>query len=516
MIRSPLTSSQKESARSKPRTVEPSELPLSFQSDSELWLGLTILNAPLYAQEIDDCSPSVITSIENNKNILIALNDSARDAGLSHGMTLNGALALVPNLKAYPRNLRKERKLLDRVASWATQFSSLVSLIQPDGLVIEVGGSLRLFSGVEKFQAKFSDELRRLKLGFSFSLAPTPLGAVWLSRARAPSLTPTRDLSSAIAKLPISTLRWPKKTEELLREMGVSTVGECMRLPRGGFARRVGHEYLQQLDKALGKFPDLRTPFKPKNRFLSSIDFDEESVDRNFLMGAGERLLSELAIKLREAQQSVDRISFEFFHLKRKSTSMTLRLLGPTYEIDRLITLFCDRFERFVIEEPVISIKLTTGHAVTAKIINDSLDLGPKDACSTIDSHLLVERLRTRFGVKAVHGLCLVNEHRPEAAWNRVEDANLNIKASKSAQWNSRRPLWMLSDVIPLVSSNEQPCYDGTLVLIQGPERIETGWWDGGDVSRDYYIARNSKGSYFWVFKDLRGRQGWYLHGIFS
>ena len=84
-------------------------------------------------------------------------------------------------------------------------------------------------------------------------------------------------------------------------------------------------------------------------------------------MEAGERLLSELAIKLREFQQSIDQFSFEFFHLRRKPTSMKLRLLGPSYEFDRLATLFSDRFERFVVEEPVISIKLTTGYAAAAK-----------------------------------------------------------------------------------------------------------------------------------------------------
>jgi len=32
------------------------------------------------------------------------------------------------------------------------------------------------------------------------------------------------------------------------------------------------------------------------------------------------------------------------------------------------------------------------------------------------------------------------------------------------------------------------------LVLEQGPERIESGWWDGRGVARDYYIARQCGG----------------------
>ena len=28
------------------------------------------------------------------------------------------------------------------------------------------------------------------------------------------------------------------------------------------------------------------------------------------------------------------------------------------------------------------------------------------------------------------------------------------------------------------------------LELLAGPERIESGWWDGADVQRDYYVAQ--------------------------
>ena len=35
---------------------------------------------------------------------------------------------------------------------------------------------------------------------------------------------------------------------------------------------------------------------------------------------------------------------------------------------------------------------------------------------------------------------------------------------------------------------------DAGLILEQGPERIESGWWDGKGVARDYYIARQISG----------------------
>jgi protein ImuB len=76
--------------------------------------------------------------------------------------------------------------------------------------------------------------------------------------------------------------------------------------------------------------------------------------------------------------------------------------------------------------------------------------------------------------------------------------------------------LWMLDTPQPLGQRNGQPCHGGRLCLLSGPERIETGWWDGGDVARDYYQARTSQGELLWIFQDRRNRDGWYLHGIFG
>ena len=74
------------------------------------------------------------------------------------------------------------------------------------------------------------------------------------------------------------------------------------------------------------------------------------------------------------------------------------------------------------------------------------------------------------------------------------------------------RPVWLLDAPLPLASG---------LVLEQGPERIESGWWDGRGVARDYYVARQirgarqSHGAKLWVFQERQSKR-WYLHGMFA
>ena len=63
------------------------------------------------------------------------------------------------------------------------------------------------------------------------------------------------------------------------------------------------------------------------------------------------------------------------------------------------------------------------------------------------------------------------------------------------------RPVWLMDAPLPLADE---------LILEQGPERIESGWWDGRGVPR----AR-SHGAKLWVFQERQSKR-WYLHGVFA
>jgi protein ImuB len=136
----------------------------------------------------------------------------------------------------------------------------------------------------------------------------------------------------------------------------------------------------------------------------------------------------------------------------------------------------------------------------------------------------LVEHLRARLGATAVFGLQRVSEHRPENAWRRAEPKILSapVAGPPSAEdaygtgLPLSRPLWLLATPEPLAQHRGRPRRQGALEIVDGPERIESGWWDGGDVARDYYVARDSHDSLLWIYRDSGGERQWFLHGIFG
>ena len=131
----------------------------------------------------------------------------------------------------------------------------------------------------------------------------------------------------------------------------------------------------------------------------------------------------------------------------------------------------------------------------------------------------LVERLRARLGDEAVYGVCPVPEHRPEAAWQRVQSVPAGAPrvprtAADTATPEMPRPIWLLHEPVRLHAVDAERLRRSS-ALLEGPERIESGWWDGKDVARDYYAVRQAGGTRLWVFQDRRSRR-WYVHGVFA
>jgi protein ImuB len=77
------------------------------------------------------------------------------------------------------------------------------------------------------------------------------------------------------------------------------------------------------------------------------------------------------------------------------------------------------------------------------------------------------------------------------------------------------RPLWLLDEPLPLSEHEVRQLDESGLILEEGPERIESGWWDGKGVARDYYRARRAQGSRLWVLQERHTRR-WYVHGVFA
>lgn len=458
--------------------------------------------------------PAVVVEPLHGQVYVVATNRSARGCGIVPGVKLNAAFALAASLRVFERSIRRERASLESLSAWAGMLTSTVSLSPPDAVLLEVAGSVRLFGSLAAIKHKLGEELARRRWTQRLCAAPTATAALWLARGAIEDVDSLATLSGKLGSLPVRVTRWPLEVQALLRDLGLSTIADCLRLPRDGFARRVGLTYLHDLDRALARRFDPRESFVPHERWSTKRELYQETSDSTIFMAAVEDMLAALTSELRRRQAEVRSVRIELEHMRCEPTFESFDWAEPTHERDRLLSLLRDRLERIVLPAPAIALRLTTGFLLPLQAKAD--DLFDKVPVETL-SHVLLERLRGRLGADAVHGIVAVAEHRPEFAWSRSEArsaASLRADGPLSP-WARQRPLWLLPAPLPLSSAEAHRYYRGSVDLDSSAERIESGWWDGRDACRDYYAAQSSCDERLWIYRDRRSFD-WYLHGLFG
>jgi protein ImuB len=424
--------------------------------------------------------------------------------------------------------------MLQRLCMHAQQFTSFVSIEPPNALLLEIKGSLKLFGPLERLHADIDACWRRLALPAHSATAPSTLAALWFARAgqshagQPVQIEDPGALAGHLAGLPIACTAWDIARLQTLRAMGVTRMGELLRLPRAGLARRLGTATVRDLDIALARQAAPRRAFVPRERFRARCDFETEIETVAYLEKALESLIMRCAQFLRERQAGVQRLRLKLRHRAEPATCVHVGLASITGEPRRLTDVLAQKLGRLELEAPVKGMELTSGSL--QPLCAGSLDVfagwagagaGTGAGCGRDSVPQLVERLRARLGEDAVYGVVSIPEHRPEAAWRRVHELSLasgrvgGTRVDQGAGDGMPRPVWLLDAPLALSEPDMQECHRSDWVLEQGPERIESGWWDGRGVARDYYVARQSQGAKLWVFQERQSKR-WYLHGVFA
>lgn len=417
---------------------------------------------------------------------------------------------------------------LERLVVGAQRLTPRVSLEPPDGLLLEVKGSLHLFGGVQGLSREMAAECSRLRMPCTLAVAPTPLAALALARATrklaAPAallaITDPAQLVGKLSPLPLATLRWPQDTLDRLTRIGVRTIGEALRLPRAGFARRFGTAQLQTLDRLVGRANDIKRRFEVRARFRRRRELIYELESHAALLAVLEPLLADLGEFLTARQCGVLALECRLWHRAVPPTRCVLRLAAPLADPVQLAALLGERLSALVLPEPVRACELRSGALVSRVLASGGLwQAGEHGGGAAAQAPELIERLRARLGPEAVYGLRIVEDHRPEAAW-KVREPVFATPAVQSGSGNEmpsdRRPLWLLPKPRQLNERDGLPRRRGALRLLGEAERIETGWWDGKEIARDYYTAVDARGARLWVFREREMPHRWFLHGVFG
>jgi protein ImuB len=473
--------------------------------------------------------------------------------GVRPEMPVAEAQALARGLVIVPHEPSADRRELAALAEACERFSPSVAIEddnEPESLLLDIFKVEHLWDS----EAALTHELKQFftRRGYRVRLAVADtVGLAWglahceTKRAGA-SPPPIQKCKKQISDLPIEALRIEDNSATLLRQLGIETIGQLSALPREGLASRFEDQLLRRLDQLTGAAREVIEPHRALAPLEASHALDEPTADRLALSHVLRQLVERLARQLAARDQGAVLLMCFLRCTDGRTVPLRIGLLQPSANVRQLLELVDLHLETVALTAEVDRVELRV--AVVGRLGQWQSELFADRWPS--DPHqlaLLVNRLSSRLGheqvlraelraspvpERAVRWVAAVEKSRVESRGSRarklrISDCGLRIKNAHSAIHNPQSAIPLLLYSAPQALEVVCVAPDGPpqfvwfenrrerILHFAGPERIETLWWRGPSVRRDYYRVALASGSHLWIFRRLSDRR-WFLHGAFA
>lgn len=406
------------------------------------------------------------------------------------------------------------------------QYTPNVALYQDNAVVMDVGASLSLFHGPRALLKHLRLSLQNMRIKATTGMAPTALGAWALaghSHQRLRHCLRLNTLQRRLHNLPAQILPAAQPYAHWLDGLGCHTLAQLRRLPRAGLQQRSSPLLLEQLDAVYGVAAQHFTWFQAPNTFAQRLNLDEKLEHSQALLVHAGRLVEQLCGWLQAQQKAARTLDFLLHHEKGRHaqapSALTLRLSTQAWLPADFHGLLKEQLNTLNLHAPVIALELSVTDVSDRPAL--SAGLFPEPAQWLRQEHGLLDLLRARLGPEAVLQAQPMADYRPEQAnyWAPATSTADQAACLPPLLPPQARPFWLMAEPITLQTVNNRPVYLGSpLRLVQGPERLETGWWnDSGHERRDYFIAQHSQGAYYWIYRQRETSvPRWFLQGLFA
>jgi protein ImuB len=456
-------------------------------------------------------------------------------------MPVAEAKSLVPNLRIAKYEPEVDRRALAELAAACEQFSPCVAIEEgdaPECLLMDISNLEHLWGSEDRLAARVEAFFVHRGWRVRLAVADT-VGMAW-------GLTHFGEendckLQIAISCLPVEALRITDDTAALLRELGIETVGQLLALPREELSSRFGEQLLRRIGQWTGAVAEVLVPHRPPEALAAAWSLEQPTGDRAVLAQVFKQLVARLAAQLRARDLGAIVLLCRLECAAHQAAPLRIGMFTPSACPRQLWELIGLHLETVTLPDEVMRVELRA--AATARLSQRQGELFA-DRWSS-DPHqlaLLVNRLASRLGGEQVLRAELRKSPLPERAVRyvplnkqrnqelqiakcKLQNANWKRKRPKIDNLQSPRPLLLYPQPQPIEVTSVVPdgppqivWLDGRRLRIArhwGPERIETLWWRGRTVRRDYYRAATEEGGQLWIFRRLSGGD-WFLHGVFS
>lgn len=470
----------------------------------------------------------VLAISSHGRMVVTAANETATREGISPGMVVADARAMVPSLVVLEENPAIFPVLLKKMADWSIRFTPFVALSEPDGLLLNATGCAHLWGGEKAYLEAIAQKFLSIGYSCKVSMADT-IGCAWaLSHyGQQYSISETDQAYSSLLPLPPAALRIENTTVESLHKLGLHRIRDFIGMPGSALRRRWGQLIIERIRQATGQKEEVVEPVFPVEMDQERLPCLEPVQTPVAISIALEKLLEALCSRLRKEEKGIRKAVFKAYRIDGNLQQISIGTNRATHQSRHLFRLFETKIEKmepepgielFVLEAPNVEKTITRQESLW------EIPFGwQHPRLGELLDRLTVreEKIRVLQCQPAAH-------HWPERSYQY----HLSLEEKSGNDWHlpTTRPLFLLPDPHPIEVTAPIPDYPPMLfrykgklhkvIKADGPERIEQEWWIRAGEHRDYYQLEDEEGKRYWIFRLGHYTGGknfqWFIHGFFA
>lgn len=452
--------------------------------------------------------PAAVVEDDRPQASVLFLNTHARRLGVRSGHRYATALTLAHNLHAgtmSPSQIEQGVGILaDRLRRYSPHVEPASDM--PGVFWLDASGLGHLYPSLHAWADLIRADLQSWGMKSAIAVGFSRFGVYALATSQRGTLitTDATEERTRVHRVPLARLNLDPDARDRLLALGITTIGDFLRLPGNDIRTRFGTAAatLHQLASGARWSPLVPVPADIHHRTVIEFDAPESNVER--LLFVIKRMLDTLATRVSRLDEVIVEVVLWMKLDDRSARTETVKPAVSTLDVAQLLTLVRLRLETLQLSSGIGTMRVAVS---TCRATADQRRLLPEEVRRDIDAaNRALARLRAECGEQNVVRAAIRDAHLPSArfAWEPLT----HVPAQSSPRVMTVRPLVRRIYVQPAVCSSSTVAASQ---LRRGPFVVSGGWWGGG-VRRDYYFVHTAEGELWWVYFDHRRRQ-FFLQG---
>jgi protein ImuB len=479
--------------------------------------------------------PTVVVDEDRPQGEVLWADEKARRLRVLPGQRYAHALSLARGLRAGVVSAGEITTAVDELAAALRSYSPSVEPARerPGTFWLDGDGLNLIFASSEAWARGLERVLAERGLIGAVAVGFTRFGTYAVARAQRRGtviFACDADERATARTVTLDRLDVEPALRDALARLGVTTLGQMVRLPGGGILERFGRDAHRFYQLAARERWDPLVPEPPPEAPDERVLLDDPETDVERLLfsikTAVDRLLARLAARRRAVTALWLELNMRVYggppsdkHQKRVDC---IRAAEPTLDLRTLLRLCHLRLEGQPPAHGVVEVRVWADDLGATREQLALFAARPRRDLRAASE--AVARLRAELGDDAVVRPVLREGHLPEARFGWEPAHAVSAPQPRPTQVRAlvrrllTRPRILTAQATSvrddgwLIGGLEQ----GSVIRIDGPFILSGGWWmsaePADETCRDYHFAETRRGDCLWLYFDRRRRR-WFQHG---